>query len=170
MRSIGILAATSLLSLLCAFGRPAPAQAQPREGLSAPFAELLGAYESIRAELVRDRAEGIPASARRMAAAARRAAAAASELESGHLRSLATAAERLAAISTTDFDALRRGFGEVSRPLVALLGASPALARGLHVFECPMASGYRKWVQRSEGISNPYMGTRMPRCGRRTQF
>ena len=53
----------------------------------------------------------------------------------------------------------------MSRHLLALLRAEDSLASGLHVFECPMADGYGRWVQPSADISNPYMGTRMPACG-----
>ena len=76
----------------------------------------------------------------------------------------------LAAAPATDLPRLRREFGDVSRHVVALLTAEASLARGLHVFECPMAEGYGRWVQPSADISNPYMGTRMPACGTETSF
>ncbi len=61
---------------------------------------------------------------------------------------------------------IERGPGaKVCRAVVALLTADPELARGKHLFECPMATGYKKWVQTSEEISNPYMGKAMPACG-----
>jgi len=54
--------------------------------------------------------------------------------------------------------------------MVALMVAEPSLSRGRHVFECPMANGYRKWIQPGANISNPYMGTRMPTCGSATDW
>ena len=71
----------------------------------------------------------------------------------------------LKAMSKSEANAVRKAFGEVSRPLVALLSASPQLRAGRHVFTCPMAQGYKKWIQTSDQISNPYMGTSMPMCG-----
>jgi hypothetical protein len=64
-----------------------------------------------------------------------------------------------------DADTVRKAFGEVSQRLLAILAADRSLAEGLHVFECPMAQGYKKWAQPAAKISNPYMGTRMPECG-----
>ena len=56
-------------------------------------------------------------------------------------------------------------FGEVSRAFVALLRAAPALQAGRHLFHCPMAQGFPKWVQTTEKMANPYMGKAMLECG-----
>ena len=76
-------------------------------------------------------------------------------------------AEHARALSEVDGDAeaVRTAFGETSRPLVAVLAAAPSLSKGMYVFECPMASGYQKWIQTDSEISNPYMGSRMLTCG-----
>ena len=58
----------------------------------------------------------------------------------------------------------------MSRALIAVLSAEPSLQQGRHVYECPMAKGYKKWVQVSEGVSNPYMGTDMLQCGTEADF
>jgi threonine/homoserine/homoserine lactone efflux protein len=34
-----------------------------------------------------------------------------------------------------------------------------------HVFECPMAKGYKRWVQPTDELENPYMGQEMLTCG-----
>ena len=124
----------------------------------------LSAYEAIRAALVADRGD-VAASARALAEAADGARSDAPRALRTHLAGIATEARRLAGVPASDLPALRRTFGEVSRHLEALLAAEPSLARGLHVFECPMAEGYGRWIQSSVGTSNPYMGTRMPACG-----
>jgi len=67
-------------------------------------------------------------------------------------------------VEASDLAALRRSFGELSRPLVALLGELSELT-GYFVFECPMAAGYKRWIQPTDAIQNPYMGSRMLRCG-----
>ena len=128
---------------------------------------LLAEYEHIRAKLVADDGDVAPR-ARRLARAARAAHDAAPAALRPHLGGIATQAEQLAAAPASDMGRLRREFGDVSRHLVALLRAEPSLAEGLFVFECPMADGYGKWVQRRAEISNPYMGRRMPACGRRS--
>jgi hypothetical protein len=33
-----------------------------------------------------------------------------------------------------------------------------------------MAKGYKKWVQTSEKVSNPYMGKTMGQCGSKTEM
>jgi len=82
-----------------------------------------------------------------------------------HLESAASSSHALKEMSKDDADAVRRAFGDVSRAVVALLAAEPSLQQGRHVFECPMAQDYKKWVQPTAELSNPYMGTRMPTCG-----
>ena len=77
----------------------------------------------------------------------------------------ADAAEALSRAPVDDPDAVRKAFGEVSRSVVALLAAEPSLREGLNIFECSMAQGYQKWVQKTETIENPYMGSQMLACG-----
>lgn len=50
-------------------------------------------------------------------------------------------------MSKNDADAVRKSFGDVSEHLLRLLALDQDLASELHVFECPMAQGYKKWVQ-----------------------
>ena len=129
----------------------------------------LAAYERVRAALVADRGD-VAAAAREIAAGAREARGGAPPALRAHLDGLVTEAGQLAGAPATDLPRLRREFGDVSRHVVALLTADESLARGVHVFECPMAEGYGRWVQPSADISNPYMGTRMPACGSETSF
>lgn len=118
---------------------------------------VLASYETIRAALAADNGRGVAAQARRIAQIG-------ASSQNAHLRRAARAGETLATVSASDLPALRRAFGELSRPLVVLLSATPALT-GYHLFECPMADGYKRWIQRTEQIENPYMGSRMLTCG-----
>lgn len=121
---------------------------------------VLAAYERARALLAKDELPGLGDAARELAQAAKAAGAATS---STHYSEIASGAVKLGA--ARDLAEARATFGEISRHLVALLASDPALARGQHVFECPMVKGYRKWVQPSEDLQNPYMGKRMLACG-----
>ncbi len=130
---------------------------------------LLDAYEQVRAALVADRGD-VAAAARQIASSARGARDDAPASLREHLEGIATEADQLAAGSPSDLPQLRREFGDVSRNLIALLSAEASIAQGLHVFECPMADGYDRWVQPNADISNPYMGSRMPACGTETRL
>ena len=125
---------------------------------------MLDTYERLRAALAQDELTELGALVGALQQAASSAAETASAASVEHLRSAASAAEAMTS-SVEDPSAARKAFGEVSRAVVALLTTEPELARGRYLFECPMASGYKKWVQTSEGISNPYMGKAMPACG-----
>ena len=81
-----------------------------------------------------------------------------------HLEGLAVASKALAE-GASDIDEARKGFGEVSRHVVALVASDAALKKGRHVFECSMAQGYGKWVQTEPDKKNPYMGKKMLACG-----
>ncbi|MCR9166548.1 MAG: hypothetical protein ACE37F_01450 [Nannocystaceae bacterium] len=119
------------------------------------LAPAVDAYETVRVALAQDDLAAATAGA----AALRDAAKAAS------LDALASAAEGLAAASPDDADAVRKAFGAASQTLIGALAKEPKLRDTLHVFECPMAKGYGKWVQRAEKLENPYMGKSMPSCG-----
>jgi len=132
--------------------------------------EMLAAYEQVRATLSRDEVTAVTDDA---AAVQRAATAAAEQAPTGlrtHLTNMSAAAGRLKDMAKDDADAVRHAFGDLSRATVALLAAEPSLQQGHHVFECPMAQGYKKWVQVSAEVSNPYMGTRMPECGAGSQW
>lgn len=138
----------------------------PRPALDA-VRSALSAYEETRELLASDRFGGLDASAGRLAGsleAAEEALADGTPPEVAlHLEEAATAARNLARAS--DLAAAREAFGEVSRALIALAAADPRLAEGWHVFECPMAEPFPKWMQPSEDLDNPYMGKVMATCG-----
>lgn len=129
------------------------------------LSEVLTSYERIRSLLAEDQVTEVSAAATALKNAARDAASKTPAAHGEHVRAIAAAADTLAATPTTDEPALRRAFGEVSRSVVALIAADPKLAEGKHLFECPMTDGYKRWVQTSAEVSNPYMGKKMATCG-----
>lgn len=130
----------------------------------------LGAYEQARADLAADRIDDALRAAGRIEETARAAAPEAPANLRPHLDRLAGAAASLKSAPANQPDEVQRLFGDVSRPVVEMLAAERSLTGSRHVFECPMAQGYKKWVQASAEISNPYMGTRMPRCGSESRW
>jgi hypothetical protein len=135
-----------------------------------PVRTAYASYETLRAALARDAVAEAPSGASAIAKASRAAAGTGTPEQKPRWEALAAAADKLQALPASDADAVRKGFGEVSRALVALLAADPALAEGLHVFKCPMAQGYQKWVQSDPKLANPYMGSQMLTCGSKTSL
>lgn len=129
------------------------------------MAALLSNYEAIRTSLANDSANGVTALAKSVADAATALADSAEEANTPMLKSLAAEAVKLAALSEDDIAATRLAFGDVSRSLIALVKADSELADGLHIFECPMAKGYKLWIQPDPELENPYMGQKMLTCG-----
>lgn len=147
---------------------PAPATQTPAPPAAAapsarPADQMLAAYERARAILAADKTSGLATAAAEIEQAATAASTTADADGAEHLKMLASAAKGLG--TAADLPAARLAFGEVSRHVVAILGADHVLAEGKHVFECPMAPGYQKWVQPTAKLENPYMGQRMSSCG-----
>lgn len=135
-----------------------------------PVDAFLGAYEEARKLFVADQADGLIDAARRMASAASEGTKAAPAEAQPHLQALVKASSDLEAALGQGIEPGRKAYGEVSRHVVALLVSYPSLAAGRFVFQCPMAPGYRKWVQTDGKLQNPYMGQRMPACGGSTDW
>jgi hypothetical protein len=152
----------------------APTPAAARDTHAASVRESVGIalaeYESIRAALAKDSVAGIAASAQKVADAATKAGQHAEAKQRPHLEGVATAAKALEEKAKGDIAEVRKQFGQLSQHLVGLISADPSLGKGLHVFECPMAEGYKKWIQPSAKIENPYMGKKMPQCGSESQW
>lgn len=127
-----------------------------------------GAVERLRAELAGDRHDALAPPAREVVHALRAAKAA---LPAGATDVAAVlsdgiaAAETLAGHGAHDLTAARAAFAELNRQLIALAAADPRLQDGWHVFRCPMADGFEKWLQRGDSLENPYMGQSMLACG-----
>jgi hypothetical protein len=125
--------------------------------------EVLNAYESLRAQLAADAVAEVPPLAERLERAATDLARTAPASLQPHAVALRASTRLLR--ETQELEKLRTGFGEVSRQLVSILVIEPSLRRGRHVFECPMAQGYKKWIQAGGKLANPYMGKAMLECG-----
>ncbi|MBL4634322.1 MAG: DUF3347 domain-containing protein [Kofleriaceae bacterium] len=127
-------------------------------------AGMMQSYETCRALLASDKAE-LADCAAGIVAASKTAHKDAPEAVHGHISTTVSAAEALAKIAPDDIEVVRLGFGEVSKAMVAMLTAAPEAAKSYHLFECPMAKGYKKWAQPGKELENPYMGTKMLSCG-----
>ncbi len=147
-----------------------PAADTSAKDASARLETVLSSYETVRAELSRDEIDKTTTSAGALERAAGDAGAVAPPKLQPALAKLGEAAKRLKDMPKTDNDAVRREFGQVSEALVQLLSAEPSLRSRRYLYECPMAQGYKKWVQTAETVSNPYMGQQMPRCGTASQW
>ena len=143
----------------------APTVAAKKKAPAPTVKRLFAEYESIRALLADDTGKGIAARAKRLETMALGVKKTATKSAKPHLAKVASAADKLAAVDETDLAALRLAFGELSRPLVALLGSDKKLAANYHTFECPMAEGYKRWIQPNTDLANPYMGQKMLACG-----
>jgi len=125
----------------------------------------LATYDDIRSKLAMDQTAAVSDDAKRLEQAAGDASKAAPSSLRPTLESLSTAAAGLQSANRDDPDAVRRAFGDVSRATIALVGADSGLSEGRHIYECSMTEGYGKWIQTTDKVSNPYMGSRMLECG-----
>ena len=131
------------------------------------YAATTTSYDSLRDALAKDDLEKSKSAATGLAKAAR-AAAASSGSNKAHLEGIAEAADKVA--GGTDLAEQRQAFGDASKHLITLMVAVPALQKSRFVFMCPMAKGYKKWVQEKEKMENPYMGQKMLECGSKTEW
>lgn len=125
----------------------------------------LATYDDIRSKLARDQTATVSDDARRLEQAAGDASKSVPPSLRPTLESLSTAAAGLQRANRDDPDAVRGAFGDVSRAAIALVGADSRLSEGRYIYECSMTEGYGKWIQTTDKVSNPYMGSRMLECG-----
>jgi hypothetical protein len=143
---------------------PAAAPAKLAAPLLAAVRESLAAYEKTRESLAADDLAAAQTNAAVVLTTSARAAKMALAAETQRvLQEVAASANGIQ--KAPDIDEARRMFGELSQRVVALLVREPVLRTGRSLFMCPMAPGYKKWVQTSRKLENPYMGKRMPHCG-----
>lgn len=80
------------------------------------------------------------------------------------IKSLATQIAAMAKQMTgADLKTQRDTLKLVSAKIIELLRANPPAHATLFVMHCPMAEA--DWLQISEQVANPYLGSEMPRCG-----
>ena len=124
---------------------------------------LVPAYEKIRKALAADQLKVSQASAKVFATKASQS--------KGHdkkeFQALSLAAKKLS--QAKDLKNARLSFGALSKALISHLHAHKG-TKGLQAYQCPMAKGYKKWIQADAKMANPYMGKKMLKCGGKTAF
>ncbi|MDH3201066.1 MAG: hypothetical protein OEM15_09255 [Myxococcales bacterium] len=166
--STRLAVSAAIFLALVGCSKAAPADKGPRIELTAEarlgIDRALGAYDDIRSKLASDQI-AVSGDAQRLELAAADASKSAPASLRPTLESLSAAAGDLQRADQDDPEAVRKAFGKVSRATIALLGADSTLSKGRYVYECPMTEGYGKWIQTTDKIANPYMGSRMLECG-----
>lgn len=116
-------------------------------------------HEKIRAALADDQAQAAVIEARALIT-----------LLSTHQKDLPPAIleslQKLSSGSTQSIAEIRMLYGEWQKQLVLHLQQEKELRALFTLFECPMAKGYRRWIQPiNTTMANPYMGKNMLECG-----
>jgi Cu(I)/Ag(I) efflux system membrane fusion protein len=169
MRHIVTITATLLIAMAVSAG-VLPAHSSGTQDRTA-FEAVLAPYEAIHAALARDTLEGVAANARKIQKIAGQAAADFQAKTAGVpadkasqcqalLPKVQDAAARLARATT--LEEARQAFGELSRPMVQWREMSTSTHKPKVVF-CPMAK--KPWLQESDQVANPYLGSKMLKCG-----
>ena len=143
----------------------APTPVGPTEADTTAALAIMAPYEMCREKLATD-TNDVTECAQAIADAAGKKT---DGVAADSMKEIATAAAALVKHPADDIEKLRLAFGEVSKPVEAMLTAIPAAAAKYKMYECPMAKGFKRWAQpMAEGkvaIANPYMGTKMLDCG-----
>ena len=130
---------------------------------SAQLEAILSDYEAMRVALAADKLDEVPALAVKLETSAKAAQANATGEVATPIAAIVRDVQALK--SGGEPDVVRRHFGDLSHSVVTILASNESLRTNRHVFECPMAQGYQKWVQPTANVENPYMGSSMLRCG-----
>ncbi len=117
------------------------------------------AYEVVRVALAADNLADAQKGAKALAEKAKGKAA---------FSKIGEAAKKLA--GAKDIANARLAFGNLSKNLIAYISANPKHSKGVTAYECPMAKGYKKWLQADAKMANPYMGKKMLTCGGKTKL
>lgn len=131
--------------------------------------EAMSSLDQVRAKLAADTLDGIAEPATRTSTMLRDAAALVAVADAKERLDEATAAA-VALGRARDVAQARTLFSVVSSDVTALAAADPRLQQGWQVFECPMVTGFNKWLQRGDALENPYMGKKMLTCGTASTF
>jgi Cu(I)/Ag(I) efflux system membrane fusion protein len=127
--------------------------------------DVLDSYEKMRAAFAADDNKAALSFAQPLADASKKAADAATDASKPTLTELAGATAKLATDKPAELKAARLLFADISKQLVTLLVADPKLREGRFLMECPMAPAYKRWVQTTPALRNPYWGSEMLECG-----
>ncbi len=167
---LSIVVVTQGLSFACeASPTSAPASA-PTPAVKAtvpagPVGQVLSTYEAMRQALAADTLAPLSTQLTTLQAAV---AVMQKDMASERTSALTAATTALStALSAPEpkLADVRVAYGELSRAVVAIIATDASLMQGRYLFECPMAKGYKRWVQVKPEMENPYMGQRMLECG-----
>jgi len=143
---------------------PLPEQAKPL------YEPLLDAYFSIQKGLAEDKlpdfTKGVEVLRSKLGILIEAKVDPSEDAEAYHER--LNAVKMLAAdVPPATIEAARVQFGELSAAFIALVTQfPPPLERPLYIASCPMwTKSPSRWMQATEDIENPFMGTAMPSCG-----
>jgi Cu(I)/Ag(I) efflux system membrane fusion protein len=129
---------------------------------------VVGPYEVVRKALAADDLKAAQQGAQALAQTASKQAGSTKDAAAkGTLQGLSKAATALQ--QAKDPAAARLAFGTLSQHTITLVTTAKQ-TKGLTAYQCPMAKGYKKWLQADDNMANPYMGKRMLKCGGKTQM
>jgi len=147
---------------------PQPARTPLSADMVTRLRAVLAAYEDVRGALAADRLDQVKAKAPRLTDALRNAGDPSDKGLQNCVQAGADDSEHLAVAASLE-DA-RASFARTGQLLIPLAASDPRLSQGLHLFTCPMTSGFNQWMQPAAAASNPYLGTAMPDCGTPTEW
>lgn len=124
---------------------------------------VLDEYDKVHKALTGDTVDGVALAGVAMAEGAQRARAAVKDQTVAAW--LVEVEARGRTLGEGDIEKVRLTYGELSKALIGVVSAVAGLREGRVVFECPMAKGYQKWIQREPNLRNPYFGASMLVCG-----
>jgi hypothetical protein len=139
-----------------------------KEAAKAPAHPVTDSYDATRAGLAADDVDKAKAAAAGLAKAAEAEAAKAQGAAKAPIEAVAAQAKRVA--EAANISEARLAFGEMSKAFIGWVDAEPTVGQGLYAFMCPMAKGYKKWVEQQNKMANPYMGKSMLECGGPTEM
>jgi hypothetical protein len=155
-----------LACLACKAEAPAEQSVAEQAAEPTPTAEvtMLTPYFEIGEQLASDHADGLDVFGRAVIGST------AQERNDPSIARMHAAAERLG--TTSDLEADRAAYRDMSHALLDYLDAHPDARAGLHLMFCPMTFDDQGayWVARTTKIRNPYEGSRMLECGARLEW
>ena len=132
--------------------------------------KVLDIYEKIRILLASDTLVGLETYCDEIVALTKQIEFSAPDNLKPRYTIISNKAKDLKKAKESDMDGARQDFGYLSKSIIELLQEEPSLQKNLHIFECPMAQDYQKWLQKESKINNPYMGSKMLECGAASSF
>lgn len=132
-----------------------------------PYANVFSSYERIRKALANDQLPMVEKLAAKLSIEGDVLLKNKKEKNGALIRKIKKTSGTLAKVK--EEVSVRQAFGSVSEAVVALYKISGTSS--LDFYHCPMAKGYGYWLQtKNEEINNPYMGTKMSRCGTKEEL